>query len=45
MENEIKEYDIDKRWQLKRSSIYNLRDKISKLKRKVRSDFYHQMIK
>lgn len=37
---EIKEYDIDKRWQLKRDSIYNLRDKIDRLKRKVRSDLY-----
>jgi hypothetical protein len=30
---EIKEYDLDKRWELKRNSIYNLRDKIDKLKR------------
>lgn len=37
---EIKEYDIDKRWQLKRDSIYNLRDKVDRLKRKVRSDLY-----
>ena len=35
---EIKEYDIDKRWELKRTSIYNLRDKIERLKRKVRAD-------
>jgi DNA topoisomerase-1 len=37
---EIKEYDLDKRWELKRNSIYNLRDKIDKLKRKVRSDLF-----
>lgn len=37
---EIKEYDIDKRWELKRDSIYNLRDKVERLKRKVRSDLY-----
>lgn len=37
---EIKEYDIDKRWELKRDSIYNLKDKIDRLKRKVRSDLY-----
>jgi DNA topoisomerase-1 len=37
---EIKEYDIDKRWELKRDSIYNLRDKVDRLKRKVRSDLY-----
>jgi DNA topoisomerase-1 len=37
---EIKEYDIDKRWELKRDSIYNLRDKIDRLKRKVRADLY-----
>ena len=35
---EIKEYDIEKRWELKRTSIYNLRDKIERLKRKVRAD-------
>ena len=35
---EIKEYDIEKRWELKRSSIYNLLDKIERLKRKVRAD-------
>ena len=37
---EIKEYDIEKRWDSKRSSVYNLRDKIDKLKRKVRADLY-----
>lgn len=37
---EIKEYDINKRWELKRDSIYNLRDKIDRLKRKVRADLY-----
>jgi DNA topoisomerase-1 len=37
---EIKEYDLDKRWALKRESIYNLRDKIDRLKRKVRADLY-----
>lgn len=37
---EIKEYDIEKRWDSKRESIYNLRDKVDRLKRKVRSDLY-----
>ena len=37
---EIKEYDIDKRWDSKRESIYNLRDKVDRLKRKVRADLY-----
>jgi DNA topoisomerase-1 len=37
---EIKEYDIEKRWESKRDSIYNLRDTIERLKRKVRSDLY-----
>jgi len=37
---EIKEYDIEKRWESKRDSIYNLRDKVDRLKRKVRSDLY-----
>jgi DNA topoisomerase I len=37
---EVKEYDIEKRWDSKRESIYNLRDKIDRLKRKVRSDLY-----
>lgn len=37
---EIKEYDIEKRWESKRESVYNLRDKIEKLKRKVRSDLF-----
>ena len=37
---EIKEYDIEKRWDLKRTSIYNLRDKIERLKRKVRADLF-----
>lgn len=36
----VKEYDIEKRWDSKRESIYNLRDKIDRLKRKVRSDLY-----
>jgi DNA topoisomerase-1 len=35
-----KEYDIEKRWESKRDSIYNLRDTIERLKRKVRSDLY-----
>ena len=37
---EVKEYDIEKRWDSKRESIYNLRDKVERLKRKVRSDLY-----
>lgn len=37
---EVKEYDIEKRWDSKRESIYNLRDKVDRLKRKVRSDLY-----
>ena len=37
---EIKEYDIEKRWDFKRESIYNLRDKVDRLKRKVRSDLF-----
>lgn len=37
---EIKEYDIEKRWQSKRESIYNLRDNINKLKRSLRADLY-----
>jgi len=37
---EIKEYDIEKRWDGKRASVYNLRDKIDKLKRKLRADLY-----
>lgn len=37
---EEKEYDIKKRWDSKRESIYNLRDKVDRLKRKVRSDLY-----
>jgi DNA topoisomerase-1 len=37
---EVKEYDIEKRWESKRDSIYNLRDKVERLKRKVRSDLY-----
>lgn len=37
---ELKEYDLDKRWKLKRESIYNLRDKVSRLKRKVYSDLF-----
>ena len=31
---------LKQRWQLKRDSIYNLRDKVDRLKRKVRSDLY-----
>jgi len=37
---EVKEYDIEKRWQSKRESIYNLKDKVERLKRKVRSDLF-----
>lgn len=37
---EFKEYNIEKRWNSKREAIYNLRDKINKLKRKVRADLY-----
>jgi DNA topoisomerase-1 len=37
---ELKEYDIEKRWESKRESIYNLRDNINKLKRAVRADLY-----
>jgi len=37
---ELKEYDLDKRWESKRESIYNLRDKMSRLKRKVYSDLF-----
>ena len=33
-------YDIEKRWESKRGAIYNLRDKISKLKRVVRADLH-----
>jgi DNA topoisomerase-1 len=33
-------YDLNKRWQSKRESIYNLRDNINKLKRAVRADLY-----
>jgi DNA topoisomerase-1 len=35
-----KEYDIEKRWDSKRESVYNLKDKIQKLKRKIRSDLF-----
>lgn len=37
---EEKEYDIEKRWESKRESVYNLKSNIDKLKRKVRSDLY-----
>jgi DNA topoisomerase-1 len=40
MEMKIKEYDLDKRWELKRDSIYNLRDKIDRLKRKLKADLH-----
>lgn len=33
-------YDIEKRWQSKRASIYNLKDNIDRLKRAVRADLY-----
>jgi DNA topoisomerase-1 len=33
-------YDIEKRWQSKRESIYNLKDNIDRLKRAVRADLY-----
>ena len=39
MVNEDEEV-LKQRWQLKRDSIYNLRDKVDRLKRKVRSDLY-----
>jgi DNA topoisomerase IB len=38
--DEIKEYDLKKRWDSKRDSIYNLKDNISRLKRKVKADLY-----
>ena len=37
---EIKEYDIEKRWQSKRNSIYSLGGNIERLKRTVRADLY-----
>lgn len=37
---QIKEYDLNERWESKRSSIYNLRDNINRLKRKVKADLY-----
>ena len=35
-----KEYDLEKRWDDKRGSIYSLRDNIGRLKRRVLSDLY-----
>jgi DNA topoisomerase-1 len=35
---EVKEYDIEKRWESKRSAIYNLKDNIERLKRTLRAD-------
>jgi DNA topoisomerase-1 len=37
---EPKEYDLEKRWELKRESIYNLRDNIARLKRKILADIH-----
>lgn len=33
-------YDIDKRWQVKRNSVHNLKNNIERLKRTVRADLY-----
>ena len=33
-------YDLNKRWESKRGSIYNLKDNIDRLKRAVRADLY-----
>ena len=37
---EEKQYDIKQRWDSKRESIYNLKEKVDRLKRKVRADLY-----
>ena len=37
---QIKEYNLNERWESKRGSIYNLRDNVDRLKRKVKADLY-----
>lgn len=37
---EIKEYDLTERWECKRVSVYNLKENIDRLKRKVKADLY-----
>lgn len=37
---QVKEYNLNERWESKRGSIYNLRDNVDRLKRKVKADLY-----